>query len=65
LRAAGVDVADAEPIPADSPLLTAKNCVITPHISWAPLEARTRLMEIAAANLRSFLSGEPANVVNE
>lgn len=65
LRAAGVDVADAEPIPADSPLLTAKNCVITPHISWAPLEARARLMEIAAANLRSFLSGEPANVVNE
>lgn len=64
LYAAGVDVAEAEPIPADSPLLTAKNCVITPHIAWAPLEARRRLMGIAVGNLRSFLAGAPENVVN-
>lgn len=64
LYAAGVDVAETEPIPADSPLLTAKNCVITPHIAWAPLEARRRLMDIAAGNLRSFLAGKPVNAVN-
>lgn len=64
LYAAGVDVAETEPIPAASPLLTAKNCVITPHIAWAPLEARRRLMDIAAGNLRSFLAGKPVNAVN-
>ena len=64
LYAAGVDVADTEPLPAESPLLTAKNCVITPHISWAPLEARRRLMRMAAENLGAFLAGAPANVVN-
>ena len=64
LYAAGVDVADAEPIPADSPLLTAKNCVITPHISWASLEARQRLMDIAVENLRAFLVGKTVNAVN-
>lgn len=64
LYAAGIDVAETEPIPADSPLLTAKNCVITPHIAWAPLEARQRLMDIAVGNLRSFLAGAPENVVN-
>lgn len=64
LYAAGVDVAETEPIPADSPLLTAKNCVITPHIAWAPLEARRRLMDIAAGNLRAFLAGRPVNAVN-
>lgn len=64
LYAAGVDVADAEPIPADSPLLTAKNCVITPHISWASLEARQRLMDIAVENLRAFLAGKTVNAVN-
>lgn len=64
LYAAAVDVADREPIPADSPLLTARNCVITPHISWAPLEARRRLVEIALENLRSFLAGSPVHVVN-
>lgn len=64
LYAAGVDVAETEPIPADSPLLTAKNCVITPHIAWAPLEARQRLMGIAVGNLRGFLAGSPENVVN-
>lgn len=64
LYAAAVDVADREPIPADSPLLTARNCVITPHISWAPLEARRRLVEIALENLRAFLAGSPVHVVN-
>lgn len=64
LYAAGVDVAETEPIPADSPLLTAKNCVITPHIAWAPLEARRRLMDIAAGNLCAFLAGRPVNAVN-
>lgn len=64
LYAAGVDVAETEPIPAGSPLLTAKNCVITPHIAWAPLEARRRLMDVAAGNLRAFLSGKPVNAVN-
>jgi len=64
LSAAGVDVMDAEPPRPDSPLLSAKNCIITPHISWAPLEARRRLMEIAAENLRAFLAGAPVHVVN-
>ncbi len=60
----GVDVADMEPLPVDSPLLRAPNCVITPHIAWAPLEARQRLMDIAVSNLRCFLTGSPENVVN-
>lgn len=64
LYGAGVDVAETEPIPADSPLLTAKNCVITPHIAWAPLEARRRLLDIAVGNLRAFLDGSPVNAVN-
>lgn len=62
--AAGLDVAEAEPIPPDSPLLRAENCIITPHISWAPRESRQRLMEIAADNLKQFLGGRPVNVVN-
>ena len=62
--AAGVDVVSVEPIRPDNPLLTAKNCFITPHISWAPKESRQRLMGIAAGNLSSFLSGKPVNVVN-
>lgn len=62
--AAGLDVVSAEPIAEDNPLLTAKNCIITPHIAWAPKESRQRLMDIAINNLRGFLSGEPQNVVN-
>ncbi len=62
--AAGLDVVSSEPIKADNPLLTAKNCIITPHISWAPIESRSRLMGIAVANLASFLDGKPVNVVN-
>ena len=64
LRGAAVDVVDAEPIPASSPLLTAPNCIITPHMAWAPLEARQRILDITASSIRSFLSGGKANVVN-
>ena len=62
--AAGLDVVSSEPIKGDNPLLKAKNCIITPHISWAPKESRQRLMDIAVENLRSFLDGKPVNVVN-
>ena len=62
--AAGLDVVSTEPIRADNPLLGAKNCFITPHISWAPKEARERIMDCTAQNLQSFLAGAPVNVVN-
>lgn len=62
--AAGLDVVSSEPIRGDNPLLTAKNCLITPHISWAPKESRERLMNIATENLRAFLENTPVNVVN-
>ena len=62
--AAGVDVVSSEPIKGNNPLLGAKNCIITPHISWAPKESRSRLMDIAVENLRAFIAGKPVNVVN-
>ncbi|HCR83881.1 D-2-hydroxyacid dehydrogenase [Muricomes intestini] len=62
--AAGLDVVSTEPISGDNPLLTAKNCIITPHISWAPRESRQRLMDIAVENLKAFLAGQPVNIVN-
>ena len=58
------DVLSTEPPSADNPLLSAPNTYITPHIAWATKEARTRLMDIAASNLRNFLAGAPSNVVN-
>jgi len=61
---AAVDVVSAEPIAASNPLLKAKNCIITPHIAWAPIESRSRLMNIAVDNLAAYLSGSPINVVN-
>jgi glycerate dehydrogenase len=61
--AAAVDVVSSEPIKGDNPLLKAKNCIITPHISWASKESRKRLMDIAAANLAAFLQGKPVNTV--
>ncbi len=62
--AAGLDVVSSEPIKPDNPLLKAKNCIITPHISWAPRESRQRLMDIAVDNLRQFIAGTPINIVN-
>lgn len=62
--AAGLDVVSTEPINADNPLLAAQNCIITPHISWAPKESRQRLMDIAVDNLRQFQQGKPVNIVN-
>ena len=64
LAAAGLDVVYTEPIREDNPLLKAKNCIITPHISWAPKESRQRIMDITAENIRAFLAGRPQNVVN-
>lgn len=63
--AAGLDVVSSEPIKADNPLLGLDNCIITPHIAWAPKESRQRLMDIAVNNLKSFLEGSPENVVNK
>ena len=62
--AAAVDVVSTEPIRGDNPLLGAKNCLITPHIAWAPLESRQRIMETTAENIRAFLDGRPVHVVN-
>ena len=62
--AAAVDVVSTEPIKADNPLLRAKNCIITPHISWAAKEARQRIMDITADNIRAWAEGSPVNVVN-
>ena len=61
---AAVDVVSIEPIKAGNPLLEAKNCIITPHISWAPKESRERLMNIAVDNLKKFIEGNPTNIVN-
>ena len=62
--AAGLDVVSTEPIKGDNPLLKAKNCIITPHISWAPKESRQRIMDCAEANLKAYLAGNCINVVN-
>src|SRR5262249_32342556 len=64
IAGAGLDVLSVEPPSADNPLLTAKNCIITPHIGWATAAARARLMKVAIENVRAFLSGRPQNVVN-
>lgn len=64
MGAAGLDVVYTEPIRADNPLLKAKNCIITPHISWAPKESRQRIMDCAVANVKAYLEGKPINVVN-
>lgn len=64
IAAAGLDVVYTEPIREDNPLLKAKNCILTPHISWASKESRRRIIDITADNIRAFLSGKPVNVVN-
>ena len=64
IAGAALDVLSAEPPAASNPLLTAKNCLITPHIAWASKAARERLLGIVVENVRHFLAGKPANVVN-
>lgn len=64
LAGAALDVVDKEPMAADNPLISAKNVIITPHIAWASVEARERLMGIAVENLKAYLAGNPCNVVN-
>ena len=65
LAAAAVDVVSAEPMKDDNPLLNAPNCIITPHIAWAPKESRQRLLDCVVDNIRAFLDGNPQNVVNK
>ncbi len=64
IAAYGADVLSSEPASADNPLLTAKNCFLTPHIAWATKEARTRLIDICTKNVKAFIKGNPQNVVN-
>lgn len=64
LKAAAVDVAAKEPIPGDSPLLTAPNCVITPHMAWAPKESRQRIMDCTKRSIEAYLAGNPIHTVN-
>lgn len=61
---AALDVVSTEPIRGDNPLLHAKNCILTPHISWAPIESRQRIMDCTVENAKAFLNGTPTNVVN-
>ena len=64
IAAAGLDVVYTEPIRKDNPLLKAKNCIITPHISWAPIESRHRILDMTVENVKAFQSGSLINVVN-
>ena len=65
LAAAGLDVVYTEPIREDNPLLSAPNCIITPHMSWGAKEARQRIMDITVDNVKAYLDGAPINVVNK
>ena len=64
VAAAGLDVVSTEPIRSDNPLLKAKNCIITPHMSWGARESRQRIMDCAVSNVKAYLAGKPVNVVN-
>ena len=64
LRGAAVDVVSREPMERTNPLLTAPNCIITPHMAWAPLESRQRIMDCTVRSIRAFLAGTPENTVN-
>lgn len=64
LRGVAVDVVSEEPISPDNPLLTAPNCIITPHMAWAPRESRQRVIDCSYQNIHGFLEGKPVNVVN-
>ena len=64
VKGAGLDVTAVEPVQPDNPLLEAKNCIITPHIAWMPVECRQRMLTAATENIRAFLAGKPTNVVN-
>lgn len=64
LKAAAVDVACIEPIPADSPLLHAPNCIITPHMAWSPAESRQRILDCTVRSIQAFCAGNPINTVN-
>ncbi len=63
IAGAALDVLSTEPPPEDNPLITARNCIITPHVAWATRNARARLIEVAAANLRAFVAGTPQHVI--
>ncbi len=65
LAGAGLDVLSTEPPQPDNPLIGAKNCIVTPHIAWATLAARKRLLDVTVANLKAFLEGVPKNIVNQ
>jgi glycerate dehydrogenase len=64
IAGAGLDVLSSEPPSAANPLLSARNCIITPHQAWGTRAARARLMKIAVENVRAFMQGKPQNVVN-
>jgi len=64
VAAAGLDVVSSEPIRGDNPLLKAKNCIITPHMSWGAKESRQRIMDCTVENIKAYLAGRPQNVVN-
>ena len=64
LRGAAVDVVSEEPILSSNPLLQAPNCIITPHMAWAPIETRQRILDITVESIKGYLSGTPVNVVN-
>ena len=64
LRGAAMDVVSEEPITPDNPLLTAPNCIITPHMAWAPVETRQRILDTTVQSIQGYLTGNPQNVVN-